>query len=50
MSDVVAQYIAALDAKVRGVIKGTAKLTITDEGSFLLVENGTRGNGSHCLR
>ncbi len=42
MSDVVAQYIAELDAKVRGVIKGTAKLTIDDEGSLMLDENGAR--------
>ncbi|SLN56896.1 SCP-2 sterol transfer family protein [Roseovarius albus] len=46
MSNVVAQYIAELDAKVRGVIKGTTKLTITDEGILMLDEHGARaGDG-----
>ena len=40
MSAIVAEFVSFLDTKVKGVLKGTAKLVITDEGSVMLDENG----------
>ena len=40
MSAIVAEFVSFLDTMVKGVLKGTAKLVITDEGSVMLDENG----------
>ena len=40
MTAIVAEFVSFLDTKVKGVLKGTAKLVITDEGSVMLDENG----------
>jgi putative sterol carrier protein len=42
MSDVVQAYIENLSPKVRGILKGSAKLVITDQGSVMLDETGAR--------
>ncbi len=42
MSDIVAQYIADLQPKAEGNIKGTAKLEISGEGTVMLDEAGAR--------
>ena len=40
MSTIVEEFVEALDAKVKGIIRGTAKLVIKDEGTVFLSETG----------
>ena len=40
MSDIVTEFATELDAKVKGILKGTAKLVIPDEGSIMLTDQG----------
>ena len=40
MSAIVQEFVEALDAKVKGIIRGTAKLVIKDEGTVFLSETG----------
>ena len=42
MSTVVDSYVETLTPKVEGVIRGTAKLVITGEGSVMLDKTGAR--------
>ncbi len=42
MNDVVQAYIENLTPKVRGILKGSAKLVITGEGTVLLDDTGAR--------
>jgi len=42
MSAVVQEFIENLSPKVAGVLQGTAKLVITDEGSLMLDDTGAR--------
>ncbi len=42
MNDVVQAYIENLTPKVRGILKGSAKLVITGEGSVMLSDTGAR--------
>ena len=44
MSDIIAEFASELDGKVKGIIKGTAKLVIPDEGSILLTDQGARAD------
>ena len=40
MSNIVEEYVARLDAKVKNILKGTAKLVIKDEGFVFLDDTG----------
>lgn len=42
MSDVIQAYIDNLQPKVAGILKGTAKLVIADEGTVMLNDTGAR--------
>ena len=42
MSDIISEFATELDAKVKGIIKGTAKLVIPDEGSIMLTDQGAQ--------
>ena len=42
MSAVVQEFIENLSPKVTGILHGTAKLVITDEGSLMLDDTGAR--------
>ena len=42
MTDLVQDYIDRLTPKVRGTLRGTAKLVIRDEGTVMLDETGAR--------
>ena len=40
MSAIVDEFVNQLDAKVKGILRGTAKLVIKDEGSVFLSDTG----------
>ncbi|MEM7242092.1 MAG: SCP2 sterol-binding domain-containing protein [Pseudomonadota bacterium] len=40
MSNIIADFASELDAKVKGILKGSAKLVIPDEGSIMLSDQG----------
>ena len=42
MSDVIAEGVAALNAKMDGGFDGTAKFVIEDEGTIIIDQNGAR--------
>ena len=42
MNDVIASYVESLGPKVRGILRGTAKLVITDVGTVMLDDSGAR--------
>ncbi len=42
MTDVIAAYVENLGPKVRGILRGTAKLVITDAGTVMLDDTGAR--------
>lgn len=44
MTELINQYITTLSPKVRGRIKGLARLDITDHGSVILSEDGARAS------
>jgi putative sterol carrier protein len=47
MSEIMQEFLAALQPRVTGVLKGSAKLVITGEGSVMMDETGARaGDGA----
>ena len=46
MSDIISEFVAFLDPRARGDVRGTAKLVIKGEGAVMLDETGARaGDG-----